>query len=351
MFTAKENFFETLKRGKPDAFVNEWEPFPQVWDPVFYYMYPIAPGGPNAKSPLGVTLSWAEHEPGSMPIINDETKVIKDITKWRDCVSFFDFRTLGLDWVQAKADAEKVRADGKLVMFWNVNGIFEMSHFLMGIEDTLVNLLEEPEASRDLINAIKEFKLSQLEYLMEELRPDVVMTHDDWGAKYRMFMAPEVWREFYKEPWREIFGLIKSHGAVTMHHADSYLEPIAKDLVEIGVDIWQGVLPSNDIMKIKKETGCKLVLMGGIDAAVVDVSDWKEEVVRAETARACRDYHDGGAFIPCLTYGGEGSIFPGVNDIIMDEIRRQNKIYFKGTPKNSLSAESLDIFSSGKAEE
>lgn len=34
-------------------------------------------------------------------------------------------------------------------------------------------------------------------------------------------------------------------------------------------------------------------------------------------------------FIPCLTYGGEGSIFPGVNDCIMDEIRNQNKLYFK----------------------
>ena len=328
MLSLKENFIETLKRGKPDAFVNEWEPFPQVWDPVFYYMYPIVPGGPVAKSPLGVTLAWPEHEPGSMPIINDETKIIKDITKWRDYVTFFDFREKGLDWAQAKADADKIRADGKFVMFWNVNGVFEMSHFLMGIEDTLINLIEEPEASHDLINAIKEFKLSQLRYLMEELKPDVVMTHDDWGAKSRMFMAPEVWRTYYKEPWREIFSLIKSLGAVTMHHADSFLEPIAKDLVEIGVDVWQGVLPSNDIMKIKKDTDYKLVLMGGIDASIVDVVDWTEDVVRAETARACRDYAEGGMFIPCLTYGGEGSIFPGVNDVIMDEVRKQSKIFF-----------------------
>ena len=45
--------------------------------------------------------------------------------------------------------------------------------------------------------------------------------------------------------------------------------------------------------------------------------------------RACREYSEGGCFIPCLTYGGEGSIFPGVNDVIMDEIRKQNEIYFK----------------------
>ena len=29
MLSLKENVIETLKHGKPDAFVNEWEPFPQ----------------------------------------------------------------------------------------------------------------------------------------------------------------------------------------------------------------------------------------------------------------------------------------------------------------------------------
>ena len=329
MLSFKENVFETMKNGKPDAFVNEWEPFPQVWDPVFYYMYPVAPGGPAAKSPLGVTLYWGEDEPGAMPIVNDETKVVRDVTKWRDYVSFFDFRDKGLDWTQAKADAEKIRADGKFVMVWNVNGIFEMSHFLMGFEDTLCNLLEEPEAMHDLIENIKNFKLSQLEYIIDELHPDIIMTHDDWGAKHSMFMAPAVWREFFKEPWREIFALLKSRGLITMHHADSYCQPIVKDMVEIGIDIWQGVLPSNDIQQIKKDTDGKLVLMGGIDAAIVDLRNWTEEAVRGEVARACADYHEGGMFIPCLTYGGEGSIFPGVNDCIMDEVRNQNKIYFK----------------------
>ena len=38
-------------------------------------------------------------------------------------------------------------------------------------------------------------------------------------------------------------------------------------------------------------------------------------MIREEVARACREYAPGGSFIPCLTYGGEGSIFPGVNDI------------------------------------
>jgi len=330
MLSQKENFFETYKNGKPDTFVTQWEVFPQVWDPIFSHMYPILPhSGQTVKNPLGVTLYWGPNEPGAMPIVTDETKVVRDVTKWRDYVKFFDFRDKGLDWTQAKADAEKIRAEDKFVMVWNVTGLFEMSHFLMGFEDTLMNLLEEPEAMHDLIGAIKDFKLSQLEYLIDELKPDVVMTHDDWGSKTRLFMSPDSWREFYKEPWREIISLVKSKGCVLMHHADSFLEPIVKDMLEIGLDFWQGVLPANDIQKIKKETDYKMLLMGGIDVTIADVPDWTEEIVRAEVARACKEYHEGGMFIPSMTMGGDGSLFPGVNEVVIDEIRKQSKIYFK----------------------
>ena len=99
-------------------------------------------------------------------------------------------------------------------------------------------------------------------------------------------------------------------------------------MVDIGIDIWQGVLPENDIQQIKKDTNYKLTLMGGIDASVVDKKDIDEDTVRKEVQRACEAYSEGGMFIPCLTYGGEGSIFPGVNDIIMDEINKLNKKYF-----------------------
>jgi len=328
MLSLKENVYETLKNGKPDAFVNEWEAFPQVWDPLFFYLFNAVKGGPPVKNPWGVTNYWGEREPGIMPIVTDETKVCPDVTEWRKYVKAPDIGNMKFDWTQAKADADRFKSEGKFAMVWVPTGIFEQLHFLMGFEDTLVNFLEEPEAMHDLIEYIKKFKMLQLRILIDNLHPDVVMFHDDWGSKHSLFMAPGLWREFFKEPYRELYSYLKQNTAFTMHHADSYLQPIVKDMVDIGIDIWQGVLPSNDIQQIKKDTDYKLTLMGGIDASVVDVVDWTEEIVRAETARACRDYHEGGMFIPCLTYGGEGSIYEGVNDCIMDEIRKQSKIYF-----------------------
>ena len=41
--------------------------------------------------------------------------------------------------------------------------------------------------------------------------------------------------------------------------------------------------------------------------------------------RACQEYAPGGHFIPCITYGGPGCLFPHVDPIIDDEIDKYNK--------------------------
>ena len=107
-----------------------------------------------------------------------------------------------------------------------------------------------------------------------------------------------------------------------MHHSDSFLEPIVEDMIELGIDIWQGALPQNDIVALQKKINGRMIIMGGIDAAIIDHKDIDEEIVRNEVRRACAEYLPGGHFIPCLTYGGKGSIYPQVDEIIMDELAK-----------------------------
>lgn len=106
-----------------------------------------------------------------------------------------------------------------------------------------------------------------------------------------------------------------------MHHADSFLEPIIGDMEELGIDIWQGVLPQNDIVKIQSQLR-HMVLLGGIDAAKTDYPGAPEEAVRAEVRRVCETYIPGGRFIPAVTAGGPTSINAHIDPIIADEIAR-----------------------------
>ena len=72
-----------------------------------------------------------------------------------------------------------------------------------------------------------------------------------------------------------------------------------------------------------------MAFMGGLDAAVIDVPDFNEDIVRREVRRACEEYVPQGGFIPCLTYGGDdGSIYPAVDKIVQDEIAKWSQTYF-----------------------
>lgn len=206
-------------------------------------------------------------------------------------------------------------------------GIFEQLHMLMTFEDTLMNFLLEPEAMHELIDVICEYRLTYMKLVVENLHPDCIVSHDDWGAKDSLFMSPEVWREFFKEPYRKLYDYLHSQGVIVMHHADSYLEPIVEDMAEIGVDIWQGVLNTNNIAAISQKVGDRMLLMGGIDS-VIDREDATEEEIRKETRRACEEYGNLKGYWPGITYGGPGTIYPHVEEIVIDEINRYNEERF-----------------------
>ena len=70
-----------------------------------------------------------------------------------------------------------------------------------------------------------------------------------------------------------------------------------------------------------------MALMGGIDS-VIDRADVTEEEIRRETQRVLREYGNLKNFIPSITYGGPGTIYPDVEKVIIDEIDRYNKEKF-----------------------
>ena len=324
----KQNFLETVRWGNPKALVNEWEALTLNFDPLMG-MVLVATPGQTLVDPWGVTMHFGEGEPGPIPINTPDKRVCPDITRWDEYVKVPDIAGATLDWTGAQAQAREIRAGGKLAMSLMATGLFEQSHFLMGFEDTLINLIAEKDAMHALLDAILEYKLTWLRLLIKNNKPDVILSHDDFGTKASLFMSPELWREFYKPRYEKLYRLARENDIIVIHHADSYGQQIAGDLAEAGAQVWQGVLPQNDIKALQKELKGKMVLMGGIDAAVVDYEGVPESTVRKEVRRACEEYAPAGGFIPCLTYGLEGSIYPGVNDIIMDEIRALSPKYFK----------------------
>lgn len=328
MMTPRENFLELLKRdGRPERQLDQYEALNLVlYDPINAYLRGNRRRGTTSRDRWGTVIDWPEDAPGAMPHVTDDTKVIKDITHWRDYVNVPDISAnVTSGWEECRKKAHDADPDHeKLLTGFMGTGIFEQCHFLIPFADVLAYLYEYPDEMHDLIETITEYRLNYVKELIDGLHPDAILSHDDWGAKDALFFRPEMWREFFKEPYERFYGYIRSRGVIAIHHADSYLVPILDDMVDVGIQVWQGALPENNIPEILERMDGRLVLMGGIGAAI-DRKDAEEEEIREYVRRTLNENCPYGHFIPCITYGVPGTVFPHVDPIIDDEIRKYNE--------------------------
>ncbi len=282
--------------------------------------------GQITKDAWGVSWKWLEGHNAANPYITDETKVIKDITHWDKYLNVPWVHKMDIDWTEAEERAANFDRKNKILLTVCFSGLFEMTHMLMGFEDALANYLEEPEAMTELLTVLADFKIDYLTAQFDHIKPDMVHFHDDWGNKRSLFMAPDVWRKMLRPHYERIYGFIKSRGVMIQHHADCVCAPIIEDMADLGIDVWQGVIPQNDIVSLQKKLKGRMALQGGIDGVVFDNPDWTEEAVRAEVRRACDEYVPNGWFVPAVPNGAP--LTPGINPIIIDEMNTYGVHFF-----------------------
>ena len=190
MLTPKENLYETLKTdGKPDRLVSQYEPFKMLRnDPLSKFTRGNRKMGQTTADVWGTLMVWPAGQPAAIPYITPEAKVLPDVTRWRDYITVPDLAANCTDWTEALEAAGAVDREKYLVMGHMGTGIFEQCHFLMGFEDTLTNLLLEPESMHEVVDAIGEYRFLYAKLLVEHLRPDAVISNDDWGNKTSLFM-------------------------------------------------------------------------------------------------------------------------------------------------------------------
>ncbi len=123
-----------------------------------------------------------------------------------------------------------------------------------------------------------------------------------------------MFEEFFLPHYKKIYGYYRTHGCqVIMHHSDSYAKTLVPFMIDMGIDIWQGVMRTNNIGELIEKYGDKITFMGGIDSATIDYPDWNEGVVEQRVREACEEFGKyGKAYIPCASPGLPMSTFTGV---------------------------------------
>lgn len=325
MLTKKQNFLETIRGGNPDRFVNQYEYLNLILE-VPTGFAPVK--GTNFKDGWGVSWSWPEDQIGGFPLHDDEHKVLKDILKWKEVVKAPAINTSDADWAAAIAHANSIdtNEEYRTVMFGP--GIFEMTHMLMGMEDALMGLYEEPEAMHELIDYFTQYELDFAKVLIDRLHPTALFHHDDWGSQINSFVSPDMFEEFFLPAYKKIYGFYKANGVeIIVHHSDSYAANLIPHMIEMGMDVWQGVMRTNNIPEVIKKYGGKLSFMGALHSGEIDFPTWTPENCAKHVEDACKSFGKH-YFIPCLTSGLPMSNFPGVYETVTKEIDRMSKELF-----------------------
>ena len=335
MLTKKQNLLETIRGGNPDRFVNQYEAF--MCQPTKYGMimvnpyveaYPAITRGGQIKNAWGVTIAWPAHVPGAFPVHDDEHKVLKDVTEWRKVVKAPPLDFPQKEWDKFKPSLDAIDRNEVFSTLFNAPGIFEQMHYLMGMDDCLANFLEEPEAMKELLEFITEWQINYATLLCDNFHPEVLFQHDDWGSHKSSFLAPSMFEEFFVPAYKKLYGTYKSKGVeLIVHHNDAYSANLVPSMIEMGIDIWQGPVTTNNTPELVKKYGGKISFMGDIDNGVIDRADWTQEVIAREARRAVTT-NGKMHYIPCCTMGGPESSYPGVYEALTEEIIKLSKEFF-----------------------
>ncbi len=325
MLTAKENMREVVRGGTPDRLPNSYEALRLLVHPFFMFGGPgVVKGGPDVVNAWGVTQSFPAHTPGPFPVHTPDKIVIKDIENWRDYVKAPSLDFTDEQWAAARAMYDAIDGTKTYKAAMVAPGLFEQCHHLMSMPEALMAFYEYPDEMHELIDFFCQWELELAKGICEHLQPDAIFHHDDWGTEISSFLSPEMFQEFFVEPYKKIYKYYHEHGVeLIVHHSDSYAANLVPCMIEMGIDVWQGCISTNNVPELIKKYGGQISFMGAIDNKFVDFEGRTYETcdkVARDVIAACGDKY----FIPCLTQGDPGCAYKGTYEYLVDVIDHVN---------------------------
>lgn len=269
---------------------------------------------------------------GNTATPSQQAPVLTDVTKWKEQVRF-----PVLDEDAFRADAEaffasvKPDREHKLLDCLCPNGMFERTHFMMGFEDTLVALYEEPEAMYDLAGAIADYKIRVAQLTAKYYKPELFTYLDDYAYIDGLFFSPDKFREIYKPHLARLVSAVQETGMIFKQHCCGKMQDLLDDFYEIGIRVFDPVQPCNDIIAMKSRYPGQICLSGGLDVQnIIDRPGVSEEEIRAEVRRCIDAYGRGGGYMmygTTLHFFKPDAFAPGSPvQIIIDECSRYQQV-------------------------
>lgn len=193
-----------------------------------------------------------------------------------------------------------------------ISGIFEMSHYLRGME----KLLTDTVLDKKFVDAYF-WKLAEVigefyRLYLDEVGPYIQLIEiaDDLGTQAGPMISPKTYRDLLKEKHAYLAKIVKEKApqAKFMLHSCGSIKAFIPDFIEAGFDVLNPVQPrakGMDPAALKAEFGNEISFLGGVD--VQQTMAGPVEGVRAEVRQRLQELGPGGGYVlaPSHNFGDD----------------------------------------------
>ena len=120
------------------------------------------------------------------------------------------------------------------------NGIslYERVHFLRGLENTWIDIHENPDKLSFLIDILVEMNTYAIQKYADAGFDGYIIC-DDWGLQNRLMISPKTWKKIWKPKYKKVYKAAHDAGLLTFQHSCGDITSILDDLIETGLDVIQ----------------------------------------------------------------------------------------------------------------
>jgi len=184
--------------------------------------------------------------------------------------------------------------------------LYERAWTLRGMENLMMDFIENPGFVRDLLRAIADFNVAQVKHALK-YDIDGVYFGDDWGQQQGLQMGPGIWHEFIEPELRRMYRAVRDAGKNVFIHSCGDVDELFDSLIADGVQCFNPFQPEvMDVAMLIPRYRGRLAFHGGLSTQRTlpygTVAD-----VRAETRRLIELGRDGG-YILAPAHAVEGDV-------------------------------------------
>ncbi len=285
LLTDRENYLRALEFRGPEWIPIAFELLPSVW---------MRHGR--------ALVDLARRYPRALPSANPEDYYSKDLAQFTEvgrtfrddwgciwacaqpgilgqvvCHPFKDWKALDTfqppdpsaqyDWRALRENTKSQRRNGLLTRahyLFTQGGFFDRLQFLRGLENLLVDFLEEPPQVARLVEMVLDYNLKHIR-LWNQIGVDQFYFHGDIGTQQGLLMSPATFRKFLKPAYHEMFSACRRAGAHVWYSSDGCILPVIDDLIECGVTLHDPQVRANTIDGIVRTYKGRLCALVDID--------------------------------------------------------------------------------------